>query len=135
MARPREPVDSPEVKQRLLTVVIDDDPSVRKALLRLLRSAQMEVEAFASGDQFLVTSRLREPDCLVLDVRMPGMTGPELRARLTAAGRPIPIVFITGYAEDEKDLNDGEIEVLRKPFGEEVLLTAIERAVRAGASS
>ena len=122
------------MKPQLLIVVIDDDASVRKALLRLLKSSQMGPETFASGDEFLNTARLREPDCLILDVRMPGMTGPELRARLGAAGRAIPTVFITGYAEDERDLADGEVEVLRKPFGVETLLSAIERAVAAGKS-
>lgn len=117
------------MNQRLLIVVIDDDPSVCRALQRLLRSAHMDVETFPSGESFLRAPRQQEPDCLVLDVRMPGMTGPELRERLRAAGRPIAVVFITGYAEEENGLAAGGAELLRKPFSDDALLGAILRAV------
>ena len=115
--------------KRLFTIVIDDDPSVCRALYRLLRSAQMDVEVYASGESFLQTQLHREPSCLVLDVRMPEMTGPELRDRLKALGRSIPVVFITGHAEDEDGLADDPAEILRKPFDDQALLDAIERAV------
>lgn len=132
MAGRRPRLDPPFVSQGLFIIVIDDDASVRKALTRLLRAARMAVETYASGDQFLTTPRRREPDCLVLDVRMPGMTGPQLLARLSAEGRRIPAVFVTGYADDETALSGGPVEVLRKPFGDRELLAAIDRAVRTG---
>jgi FixJ family two-component response regulator len=117
------------VSTRLFLVVIDDDPSVRRALHRLLRSSDMEVASFASGESFLEASFPREPDCLVLDVRMPGMTGPQLRDRLTTLGREISVVFITGHAEDvETDAADPS-EILRKPFNDQQLLDAIHRAI------
>jgi FixJ family two-component response regulator len=132
MAGRRPWTDPSLVIQDAFIVVIDDDASVRKALTRLLRAARMAVETYASGDEFLATPRQREPDCLVLDVRMPGMTGPQLLARLTAAGRRIPAVFVTGYADDETALSGGPVEVLRKPFGDQELLAAIDRAVGNG---
>jgi FixJ family two-component response regulator len=99
------------VIQQLFTVVIDDDPSVCTALRRLLRSAGMEA---------------------VLDIRMPGMSGPELRERLLRLGRRIPVVFITAHAEAENGLRDGKTEILRKPFDGQVLLDAIHRAANGG---
>lgn len=114
----------------LFTIVIDDDSSVCKALRRLLQAAQMEVETFLSAASFLQTTLRREPDCLVLDIRMPGMTGPELRDRLHATGRHIPVVFITAHAEGEEDAAGAGARVLHKPFDGQVLLDAIEEAVR-----
>jgi FixJ family two-component response regulator len=116
----------------LFAIVVDDDPSVCRALGRLLRSAGIDVETRPSGESFLGTALPREPDCLVLDVRMPGMTGPQLRQRLLAAGRRIPVVFITANAVDEDALTGGEEEILRKPFGGQALVDAIERAAARG---
>lgn len=90
----------------------------------------MDVDTYTSGESFLLATVKREPDCLVLDIRMPGMSGPDLRDRLLAMGRHIPVVFITAHAEDENGLVRGATEVLRKPFGDEVLLDAIGRAIR-----
>jgi len=117
----------------LFIVVIDDDHSVRKALRRLLRAALMRVETYASGETFLDTVLDRDPDCLILDIRMPGLTGPDVRDRLQEKGRRIPIVFITAHAEDvvsERSLTTDGADVLRKPFGDKDLLDAIARAVR-----
>lgn len=92
----------------------------------------MDVETCLSGEMFLASAPHREPDCLVLDIRMPGMSGPNLRDRLHAAGRPIPIVFITAHAgEDDGSAGPGAT-VLRKPFGDQTLLDAIHRAVGDG---
>jgi FixJ family two-component response regulator len=116
----------------LFIVVIDDDQSVCKALRRLLRAALMEVETYSSGEAFL-SAVDRDPDCLILDVRMPGLTGPDLRDRLQEMGRRIPIVFITAHAEDvvsERSLTGDGADVLRKPFGDRELLDAIARTVR-----
>ena len=116
----------------LFIAVIDDDRSVCKALQRLLRAAQMEVETYSSGETFLHTALRRDPDCLILDVRMPGLTGPDLRNQLDGMGRRIPVVFITAHPEDGAPgcglTGDGG-DVLRKPFGDKALLNAIERAV------
>jgi FixJ family two-component response regulator len=119
-------------------VVVDDDPSVRKALERLLRTAQMDVATYSSGDKFLLSLPHREPDCLVLDVRMPGMTGPDLRDRLVAMGRPIPIVFITAHAEDaaaEAGATGERATTLHKPFDDEALIAAIRHRLRLDAAS
>ena len=121
----------------LRVAVVDDDHSVRKALQRLLRTAQMDAEIYASAADFLVAIELRVPDCLVLDVRMPGMTGPELRRRLLVLGRRIPIVFITAHAEDFQlePVQPGEtIDILHKPFGDEALLASIRRCIQNPAS-
>lgn len=117
----------------LFIVVIDDDQSVCKALRRLLRAAHMDVETYSSGETFLDTVFGRDPDCLILDIRMPGLTGPNLRDRLQELGRSIPVVFITAHSEDvvsERHLSADAADVLRKPFGDRELLDAISRAVR-----
>ena len=117
----------------LFIVVIDDDQSVCKALRRLLRAALMEVETYSSGQTFLAAVLGRDPDCLILDIRMPGLTGPDLRDRLQEMGRHIPIVFITAHSEDvvsKGGFRANGVDVLRKPFGDQELLGAIARAVR-----
>jgi FixJ family two-component response regulator len=92
----------------------------------------MGVKAYGSGDAFLRALKQREPDCLILDIRMPAMTGPELRQQLLDTGYDIPIVFITAHAEDvvtERRLRTNGIEILRKPFDNQALLDAIQRAI------
>jgi len=121
--------------KHLFIAVVDDDPSVCKALGRLLRTSQMDVETHESGDAFLSAMTERKPDCLILDIRMPSMTGPELRGRLLDAGRGLPIVFITAHAEDmviERRLRAEGVEILRKPFDNQALLDAIQRAIVRG---
>src|SRR4030095_3954206 len=82
-----------------LVFVVDDNPSVRKSLSRLLALAGYTVEAFASAGEFLARAPSESPCCLVLDVRMPGLTGIELQATLAAAGRRMSIVFLTGHVD------------------------------------
>jgi FixJ family two-component response regulator len=118
------------VTNRLFTIVIDDDPSVCRALRRLLKAAQMDVQTFPSGESFLREALGRDPDCLVLDIRMPGIRGPDLRDRLNASGRHIPVVFITAHAEDENGQQSGDAKVLRKPFDGQDLIDAIRLAVQ-----
>ncbi len=121
------------MRVRPFVVVVDDDPSVRKALARLLRTAQMDVETYPSGEDFLLSLQQTEPDCLVLDIRMPGMTGPDLRDRLVGLGRRIPIVFITAHAEDagaERGASGELVDILHKPFDDEALLEAIRHGIR-----
>jgi FixJ family two-component response regulator len=112
--------------------VVDDDPSVRKSLIRVVTSAGYAVEGFASAREFLARKPFIGPCCVVLDVRMPGLTGLDLQEALGGAGHRIPIVFITGHGDismSVKAMKAGAIDFLTKPFDVENLLGAIERAV------
>lgn len=119
--------------------VVDDDESVRNALRRLIRSTGLAVEAFASAEAFLEDRGLggestltRLPDCLVLDVRLPGLSGLQLQERLASVGRHIPIVFITAHADEHvrrQALAAGALDCLTKPFDEQVLLDALAAAL------
>jgi FixJ family two-component response regulator len=115
-----------------LVFIVDDDPSVRKSLARLIRAARFDVEAFASAREFLTRPPYDGPCCLVLDVRMPGLTGLELQETLATAGQRLCIVFITGYGDvraSVKAMKGGAIDFLIKPVNDQDLLDAIERAV------
>jgi FixJ family two-component response regulator len=115
-----------------LVFVVDDNPSVRKSLSRLLAAAGYTVEAFASAREFLTRVPSEGPCCLVLDVRMPGLTGIELQAALAAAGRRMSIVFLTGHVDvpmSVKAMKGGAVDLLTKPIDREALLAAIVRAV------
>jgi FixJ family two-component response regulator len=117
---------------RLLVAVIDDDASVRKALTRLLRASGHEVEAFASGEEFLKSSRTGAPDCLVLDVHMPSVSGLDVQAALLERGIHVPIIFMTAYDDNAlrlRALHLGAVAYLRKPLTEQTLLAAIVTAV------
>lgn len=112
--------------------LVDDEAPVRAALGRLLRLADFTVLAFASGEEFLDSLAARVPDCVLLDVHMPGLTGPQVQARLRAAGLDLPVVFIT--ASDDADverraLEAGGLQVLLKPFTNETLLDALRLAL------
>jgi FixJ family two-component response regulator len=112
--------------------VVDDDASVRKSLVRLIRAAGYEAEAFGSVGDFLARRPYDGPCCLVLDVRMPGLTGLDLQEALRAAGQRLSIVFITGYRDvpvSVKAMKGGAVDFLTKPVDERTLLGAIEQAV------
>jgi FixJ family two-component response regulator len=112
--------------------VVDDDPSVRKSLTRVVTSAGYAVEAFASAREFLAREPFVGPCCVVLDVRMPGLTGLDLQEALAGAGHRMPIVFITGHGDismSVKAMKGGAVDFLTKPFDVENLLDAIQRAV------
>jgi FixJ family two-component response regulator len=112
--------------------VVDDDASVRKGLGRLLRAAGYEAEAFASVRDFLARPPYDGPCCLVLDVRMPGLTGLDLQEALRVAGQRLSIVFITGHRDvpvTVKAMKGGAVDVLTKPLDQQVLLGAIRQAV------
>ena len=118
--------------------LVDDDPSVRKALSRLIRSAGYEVEAFGSARDFLDYWRAGEDDrgCLVLDVRMPGLSGLDLQRELQSANTVVPIIFITGHGDipmSVKAMKQGAVDFLPKPVKDKLLLTAIEQALERGA--
>jgi FixJ family two-component response regulator len=113
--------------------VVDDDPSVRKSLTRVLTLTGYAVEAFASARDFLAREPFVGPCCLVLDVRMPGVTGLELQETLAGAGHRMPIVFITGHGDismSVKAMKDGAVDFLTKPFDVENLIEAVQRALK-----
>ena len=115
-----------------LVFVVDDDASVRKSLVRLIKAAGYEAEAFGSVGDFLARRPYGGPCCLVLDVRMPGRTGLDLQEALRAAGQRLSIVFITGYRDvpvSVKAMKGGAVDFLTKPVDEGTLLAAIEQAV------
>lgn len=112
--------------------VVDDDPSVRKSLTRVMTSAGYAVETFASARDFLTRGPFVGPCCLVLDVRMPGLTGLDLQEALAGQGHRMPIVFITGHGDismSVKAMKGGAADFITKPFDVEKLLEAVERAV------
>jgi len=115
-----------------LVFVVDDDASVRKSLARLVKTAGYEAETFASVRDFLARRPHDGPCCLVLDVRMPGLTGLDLQEALRSAGQRLSIVFITGYRDvpvSVKAMKGGAVDFLTKPVDERTLLGAIEQAV------
>jgi len=113
-----------------LIAVVDDDQSIREALENLISSVGFEVKLFASAEDFLDSSL--QPDCAILDVRLPGISGLELQRRLAADGRSIPVIIITAQGDDktqDEAVAAGAIAFLNKPFKEEVLLAALESAL------
>ena len=112
--------------------VVDDESSVSRAIQRLIRSAGMDVDIFSSGTEFLLTVADRPPDCVVLDVHMPELTGPDVQARLAQLGSTVPVVIITGRCVPEartRAISAGARAYLLKPVDDRVLLEAIADAV------
>ncbi|MGD0208456.1 MAG: response regulator transcription factor [Verrucomicrobiota bacterium] len=116
-----------------IVFVVDDDASVRKSLSRLLRSGGYTAETFASATEFLASGRHQQsPACLVLDVRMPGLTGMELQERLRALKSTLAIIFITGHGDiptSVQAMKSGAVDFLPKPFDDTQLLAAVARAI------
>jgi FixJ family two-component response regulator len=116
----------------IVVFVVDDDPSVRKSLTRLIAAAGYVVEGFGSAREFLARAPVSGPCCLVLDIRMPGISGLDLQKTLAQAVHRIPVVFITGHGDVPMSVNAmkaGAVDFLTKPFDAEELLDAIQRAV------
>ena len=114
--------------------VVDDDESVREAISDLMDSMGLRTEVFSSAEEFLNSGGLRHTTCLILDVRMPGMSGLELQSHLNATGSQVPIIFISAHDDGEaqsRALEAGAVDFLKKPFSEDALL----RALRACAKS
>ena len=112
--------------------IVDDDESVRDALDSLLKSVGYRTEVFASGQAFLHSGHHEDSRCLILDVRMPGLSGLELQRQLVSSGFSIPIIFITAHGDDAaraQAFGAGAVAFLRKPFTEEALLKAVQAAV------
>jgi FixJ family two-component response regulator len=123
-----------EVNGRSLVAVVDDDESVRESLPDLLREVGYAAVAFASAEEFLDTGDCLRTRCLVLDIAMPGMSGPELQRELERRGRAIPVIFITANGDETmrpRLLAQGAVACLFKPFSDTDLLAAISSAVRA----
>jgi len=120
---------------RLVVSVVDDDESVRESLPDLLREFGFKAEAFSSAREFLGSEWLAQTQCLILDVAMPDMTGPDLQRELRRRRQEIPIVFITARADDTmrwRLLARGAVECLYKPFSQTDLLQAVNTALREG---
>ena len=114
-----------------LLSIVDDDDSMRDSLVELLRSTGFRVNAFASAEEFLASDYLDDTGCLILDVSMPAMSGPELQQKLGEQGRGIPIVFITARGDERVRslvLERGATAFLVKPFGRDDLLDAVRSA-------
>jgi len=121
-----------EARKKLLIVIIDDDDLIRNSTCRLLNSSGFQSEAFASAEDFLQSARIEETACLLLDAKMPGMSGLELQSHLTETGWHIPIIFVSARASDDEErraLLAGATGFLRKPTSKEALLLAITNAL------
>jgi len=115
-----------------MVFVIDDDESIREALNSLIRSVGLSVETFGSAHEFLQRERPDVPACLILDVRMPGLSGLDLQRELAEANINIPIIFITGHGDipmSVRAMKAGAVEFLTKPFRDQALLDAIQQAL------
>ena len=122
----------PETPAAPVVFVIDDDASVRAAISSLIRSVGLRVEVFASVSEFLAHKRLSTTSCLILDVRLPGVSGLEFQSELAKADVEIPIIFITGHGDipmTVKAMKAGAVEFLTKPFRDQDLLDAIQVAL------
>jgi len=114
-----------------LICVVDDDESVRESLPDLLREFGFDVRAFSSAEEFLDSGCVDQSKCLILDIAMPGMTGPELQNELRFRRREIPIIFITAHADGAtrpRMINNGAVECLSKPFSDTALIDALNVA-------
>lgn len=111
--------------------IVDDDPDVRRALKRLLKTAEVKVETFATAEEFLSSGHSRSPGVLILDLRLPGMNGADLQKALADSGSTLPIVFMTAYENHgvrQEVMDRGAVAFLQKPVDEGTLLEAIRKA-------
>jgi FixJ family two-component response regulator len=112
--------------------IVDDDPSIRSLLTKLVQSIDLPVEVFASSQEFLSRARPEEPSCIILDVRMPGLSGLDLQEQLVQSGIDIPVIFITGFGnvpQSVRAMKAGAVDFLEKPFENQALLDAVNRAL------
>jgi FixJ family two-component response regulator len=121
------------INRNSLITIVDDDESVRESLPDLIREFGFSAEAFSSAEEFLASDILKETRCLILDISMPGMSGPDLQKELNHRRQEIPIVFITAHIDETdrpKLIKEGAIDCLFKPFSESELLRAINAALQ-----
>ena len=122
------------MESRPLISVVDDDESVRESLPDLLREFGFAVETFASAEEFLASDRAHETCCLILDIAMPGMSGPELQQELVLQKQQIPIIFMTAHGDQTtrpRLIAQGAVECLLKPFSDTALRAALDAALDA----
>jgi len=115
-----------------MVAIVDDDDLMRSALQGLLKSVGLSAQTFASAEEFLKSGQQHEVGCLVADIRMPGMSGLELQAKLNADQCKIPTIFITAHGDEEmrmQALRAGAVEFMAKPFDDEVLLESVRAAL------
>ena len=115
-----------------LIAIVDDDDSIRRALQGLLESAELPAQSFASAEEFLQSGQRHQIACLIADIRMPGMSGLELQAKLNAERCKIPIIFITAHGDEKlrmQALRAGAVEFMAKPFDDEALLESVRAAL------
>jgi FixJ family two-component response regulator len=132
-SRRQAPDTKDNARRESLVSVVDDDDLMRKSTRRLLRSAGLRAETFASAEEFLTSGLAEETACLILDLRMPGMNGLKLQRRLAESSNPVPIIFLSAHAsanEEHQALQAGAVEFLQKPVGKNVLLLAIRNALK-----
>ncbi len=116
-----------------LISIVDDDDALRSSLENLIRSFGLRAQGFSSAEAFLRSNQVHETDCLILDVRMPGMSGLELQRQMAVANSHLPIIFITSHQDDDRRtqaLEAGAVAFLYKPFYEGELLNAIDTALK-----
>jgi len=124
----------PMKNRDLLISIVDDDESIRESLPGLISEFGFAVQTFPSAGEFLASDHLGKTACLILDVAMPGMTGPDLQRELAIQGKKIPIIFITAHRDESVRLRlieQGAVECLYKPFSDKGLLAALNLALQA----
>jgi FixJ family two-component response regulator len=115
-----------------MVAIVDDDDSIRSALQGLLKAVGLPAQAFASAEEFLKSGQQRHAACLIADIRMPGMSGLELQAKLNAEVSRIPMIFITAHGDEKmrmQALRAGAVEFMAKPFDDEALLESVRAAL------
>jgi FixJ family two-component response regulator len=115
-----------------MVAIVDDDDLIRSALQGLMKAVGLPAQAFASAEEFLNSGQQRQVRCLIADIRMPGMSGLELQAKLNADRCKIPIIFITGHGDEKmrmQALRAGAVEFMAKPFDDEALLESVRAAL------
>jgi two-component system, LuxR family, response regulator FixJ len=126
------PGESADPERPFPVICVEDDASLHRALRRLLCTGGFRVEVFSSAEGFLLSEQRLRADCLVLDIRLDGMSGLDLQEVLTAAGSTVPVVFMSAHDDPstrEQAQRAGAVDYLRKPFDDEVLIGAINRAI------
>jgi FixJ family two-component response regulator len=119
-------------RQNKFVALVDDDDLVRTAIQGLLKSVGLPARAYASGEEFLDSGQQHQTACLIADIRMPGMSGLDLQARLNADRCPIPTIFITAHGDEEmrlKAMRGGAVEFLPKPFDDDLLVESVRAAL------
>ena len=128
----RAPNEAKQASSRKLISIVDDDQSIREAMESLIRSVGFRTQVFASAEDFLKWKERESTACLILDVRLPGISGLELQRLLTSVRSRIPVIFITAHGDAqtrERAIAAGAVEFLQKPFSEEALLDAVRAAL------